>query len=42
MTVLEEHTGDWVFHDTEGDTLAGSKALIPALTVRAGEVFSPD
>ncbi len=42
VTVLEEHTGDWVFHDTEGQTLMGSKALVPTITVRAGEVFSPD
>ena len=42
VTVLEEHTGDWVFHDTEGQTLAGSKALVPALTVREGEIFTPD
>jgi dihydroorotase len=42
VTVLEEHTGDWVFHDTEGQTLAGSKALAPALTVKEGEIFAPD
>ena len=42
VTVLEEHTGDWVFHDTEGQTLAGSKALVPVLTVKEGEVFTPD
>ena len=42
VTVLEEHTGDWVFHDTEGQTLAGSKALVPALTVKEGEIFTQD
>ena len=42
VTVLGEHTGDWVFHDTEGQTLAGSKALVPALTVKGGEIFTPD
>ena len=42
VTVLEQHTGDWIFHDTEGQTLAGSKALVPALTVKKGEVFTPD
>ncbi len=42
VTVLEEHTGDWLFHDTEGQTLAGSKALVPALTVKEGEIFTPD
>ena len=42
ITVLDEVTGDWVFHDTQGDTLQGDKALVPVVTVRAGEVFSPD
>ena len=42
VTVLEEHTGDWLFHDTEEQTLAGSKALVPVLTVREGEIFTPD
>ena len=42
ITVLEEHTGNWLFHDTEGNDLHGDKALSPVVTVRAGEVFSPD
>ena len=42
ITVLEEHTGNWLFHDTEGNDLRGDKALEPVVTVRAGEVFSPD
>ena len=36
ISVLEEHTGSWLFHDTEGGTLTGDKALTPVLTVRAG------
>ena len=42
ISVLEEATGSWLFHDTEGDTITGDKALAPALTVRAGEVFTPE
>ena len=42
ITVLEEATGDWLFHDTEGDTLRGDKALAPVLTVKDGEVFAAD
>ena len=42
ITVLEEATGDWIFHDTVGDTLRGDKALVPVITVRDGEVFSAD
>ena len=42
ITVLEEHTGNWLFHDTEGNDLHGDKALTPVVTIRAGEVFSPD
>lgn len=42
ISVLKEATGDWVFHDTEGDTLRGDKALVPIATVKGGEVFAPD
>ncbi len=42
ITVLEEATGDWLFHDTEGDTLRGDKALAPVLTVKGGVVFPAD
>ena len=42
ISVLEEATGDWLFHDTEGDTLRGDKALSPVLTVKGGEVFAAD
>jgi dihydroorotase len=41
ITVLEEHTGSWVFHDTDNHVLNGDKALTPVLTVRAGEPFTP-
>ena len=42
ITVLEEATGDWLFHDTENGTLRGDKALAPVVTIKSGEVFSPD
>ena len=42
ISVLREETGDWVFHDTEGDTLRGDKAIVPVATVKGGEVFAPD
>ena len=40
ISVLEEHTGSWLFHDTEGETIRGEKALTPVLTVKGGEVFT--
>lgn len=42
ISVLKEETGDWLFRDTDGDTLRGDKALVPIATVKGGEVFSPD
>ncbi len=42
ISVLKEETGDWLFHDTEGETLRGDKALVPVVTVKGGEPFSPD
>jgi predicted amidohydrolase len=42
ISVLEEATGDWVFQDTEGETLRGDKALAPVVTIKSGEVFAAD
>ena len=42
VTVLEENAGDWIFYDTEGASLNGTKALVPVVTVKGGEVVSPD
>ena len=42
ISVLREETGDWLFNDTEGNTLRGDKALVPVVTVKDGEAFSPD
>ena len=42
ISVLKEKTGDWLFHDTEGNTLRGDKALVPVVTIKDGEAYSPD
>ena len=42
ISVLGLETGDWVFHDTEGETISGDKALVPVVTVKGGEVFTAD
>ena len=42
ISVLKEETGDWLFHDTEGNTIRGDKALVPVVTVKDGEPYSPD
>ena len=42
ISVLEEHTGSWLFHDTEGGKITGEKALTPVLTVKSGEVFTAE
>jgi len=42
ITVLEEATGDWVLGDAVGESRDTDKALAPVVTVKGGEVFSPD
>ena len=42
ISVLREETGDWLFNDTEGNTLRGDKALVPVVTIKDGEAYSPD
>jgi dihydroorotase len=42
LTVLEVVDGDWVYRDRDGETLAGRKALVPVVTVRAGEIVTLD
>lgn len=42
ISVLEEHTGDWLFRDTDGGTLRNDKALTPVLAVKAGEAFTAE
>jgi dihydroorotase len=42
ITVLDVVDGRWKFIDTVQQTFTGDKALVPVLTVRAGEVFEPE
>jgi dihydroorotase len=42
ISVLEAVSGDWTVADVRGETLPTGVALRPALTVRAGEVITPD
>jgi dihydroorotase len=42
ISVLEAVSGDWTVADVRGETLPSDVALKPALTVRAGEVITPD
>ena len=39
ISVLREETGDWLFNDTEGNTLRGDKALVPVVTIKDGEAY---
>ncbi len=42
VTLLRESLGKWIFRDLRGEVLHGERALEPVLTVRAGELISPD
>src|SRR6059036_1531085 len=42
ISVLELREGEWVVHDVLGASLRVSQALVPFLTVKKGQVFSPD
>ena len=42
ISVLQIKEGDWVVYDVEGEGLKVDKALVPALTVKLGQVFEPD
>ena len=42
ISVLQIKDGDWVVYDVEGEGLEVDKAVVPALTVKLGEVFEPD
>jgi dihydroorotase len=42
ISVLDIVAGEWLFTDSFGRTEKGDKAIVPVLTVRAGEVFTPD
>ncbi|MCE2463593.1 MAG: amidohydrolase/deacetylase family metallohydrolase [Dehalococcoidia bacterium] len=42
ISVLEERDGDWVVYDILRAPLKVDKCLVPALTVKRGEVFEPE
>lgn len=42
ISVIEVVNGRWKFIDTVQKVFTGEKALVPVLTVRAGEVFEPE
>jgi dihydroorotase len=42
ISVLELRDGDWVVHDVLGASLRVSKAFVPFVTVKRGQVFTPD
>lgn len=42
ISVLKIHEGDWVVYDVLGASLRVTQAVVPVLTVKRGEVFSPD
>ena len=42
ISVLQIDDGDWVVYDVLGASLRVDKAVVPALTVKRGQVFTPD
>ena len=42
ISVIELRDGDWKVHDVVGAELRVSKAVVPFLTVKRGEVFTPE
>jgi dihydroorotase len=42
VTVLELRQGDWVVHDTLGDSLRIGQALVPICTLKRGELFEAE
>jgi dihydroorotase len=42
ISVLEIREGDWVVYDVLGAPLRVERALSPHVTVKRGEVFTPD
>ena len=41
ISVIEIKNGDWILHDVVGGTLRSDKAVVPVLTVKRGQVFTP-
>jgi dihydroorotase len=42
MSVLELREGDWLVHDVLGASLRVTQAVVPFVTVKRGQVFTPD
>ena len=42
ISVLQIKEGDWVVYDVLGASLRVDRAVVPALTVKRGQVFEPD
>jgi dihydroorotase len=42
VSVLDVVDGDWQFTDSSGAHVKGTQAIIPVVTIRAGEVIAPD
>jgi dihydroorotase len=42
ITVLELREGDWTVYDVLGTGLNVTRAVMPFLTVKRGQVFTPD
>src|SRR5688572_20062221 len=42
ISVLQIHQGDWLVYDVLGASLRVQQAVVPVLTVKRGEVFTPD
>ena len=42
ISVLEVREGDWVVYDVLGASLRVTQAVVPVVTVKRGQVFSPD
>jgi dihydroorotase len=42
LSVLDVVEGDWEFTDSSGARFKGTQAIVPVVTIRAGEVIAPD
>jgi predicted amidohydrolase len=42
ISVLKGQEGDWTVHDVLGASLRVTKAVMPVLTLKRGEVFTPN
>jgi len=42
LSVLDVVEGDWQFVDSSGAQFKGTQAIVPVVTIRAGEVIAPD